>query len=82
MTNSIGDDTAVHTDEFVRELIWQKILPADGDPETVELQIDVPIMVAKALTLVATIEDRAFEAVALDAMIWFTGLNRIWKSCC
>lgn len=80
MTGATPEDPGIYTDEAVRDLIWQKILPVEGDPETVELQIDVPIMVAKALALIATIEDRSFEAVALDAMIWFTGLNRIWKS--
>ena len=63
---------------LVWELIWKKIEPTEGDPETVAITLDVPVMLAKALSVFAAVEDRTLEETAIKGLAWFTGLNRFF----
>ncbi|MFN7399028.1 MAG: hypothetical protein ACK5SX_08225 [Sandaracinobacter sp.] len=70
------DDGAPY--RLVWELIWNKIQPAEGDPESIAITLDVPVMLAKALSVYAAVEDRMLEETAIEGLVWFTGLNRFF----
>lgn len=63
---------------LVWELIWTKVQPAEGDPESIAITLDVPVMLAKALSVYAAVEDRTLEETAIEGLVWFTGLNRFF----
>jgi hypothetical protein len=79
-TDSISSENALDpstiSDENVRALIWSKITPEPDDPTTIRLTLNVPIVVARALTLIATLEERPLKAVALEGLAFYTGLER------
>lgn len=79
MTDPDAPDPSTMSDEDVRALIWSKITPKPGDPATIRLTLNVPIMVARALTLVATLEERPLKAVALEGLAFYTGLERFHR---
>jgi hypothetical protein len=79
MSDADTPDPSTMTDEHVRALVWSKITPEPGDPATIRLTLNVPIMVARALTLIATLEKRPLKAVALEGLAFYTGLGRFYR---
>ena len=79
MSDPVPPDPQTMADEDVRALIWSKITPKPDDPATIRVTLDVPIMAARALTLIATLEERPLKAVALEGLAFYTGLERLYR---
>lgn len=78
MGDSAVPNASTMNDEDIRALIWSKITPEPDDPATIRLTLNVPIMVARALTLIATLEERPLKAVAVEGLAFYTGLTRFY----